>query len=341
MLRVAVEHDYNRDGVCSSLKFIPTDKTRTLLDNAGLICKKESGGIRILYDKDLLDALEMHALESLSLDFRVFSLDPDFNNYTEPFAADVDGIFCFDNRTVEGAGKHRLPPLGYFSFEDLRESYLKQRRESELREALRRGELSDWEQEEYSEILNLGDQHLREINGILPQSDHLSPPEFVLRIFVEAGQVALLRKPLRKPLREGRDESPEPTVYVIKFDSKKRYWKYYLTGQLVSTGKTSDDFEITAYTEDKTASAEQDKLPEFRAVKEPEPLSDRRLAYTFRSSARIPCRERYSFLVELKQKDESRKNRGIKNLPVASSKLVGLDTVDEEPEVVSEIYINS
>lgn len=287
LLTVAVEHSYNLDGVCSCLIFSPTEKTQNVMINAGLICRKTTDGIRIVYDKDSLETLELFAKdqqEPLSLDFKVYSQDPDFKSYTEPYTTATDSVLYFDNRATSGSGKQNLSILKHVSSKDLKKTDT--------------GELKD----------------------ILGPKDRLLPPEFVLRIFASNNKGLLLKQWL----------APEPTIYAIGFDSRQRYWKYYLLGKLVNKKTSNSGFRVV----------DPDKQVEFEVTGE-ERLSDRSVAYTFRSKQQIPFNEYYPFRFQLKQKDQGDEVVVINRLPVASVKQIGTDTVAEQATVVAEIYINS
>jgi len=161
LLSIAVEHSYYLSGVCPCLDFNPTQRTAAILENAGLMCKKTVDGIQIVYDRSRLEALEMYANdldEPLSFDFKIYSHDPEFRSYTEPFAAGEGDILYFDNRAVNGAGKQSISVSKYASSKDLKKP------------------------------------DSSELEGILSQKDRLSPPEFVLRIFANTDKGSLLEQ---------------------------------------------------------------------------------------------------------------------------------------------------
>jgi len=287
LLRVAVEHSYNLNGVCSCLNFSPTEKTQNLLVNAGLICKKTTDGIRIVYDKDSLEALELYAQdlqEPISFDFKVYSQDPDFKSYTEPYTAVTDSVLYFDNRATSRSGKQNLSVSKFVSNKDFKKTDT-----SELKE-------------------------------ILSPKDRLLPPEFVVRIVANNDKGQLLKQWLE----------PEPTIYSISFDSRQRYWKYYLLGKLVSRNESSSGFSVV----------DPDKRVEFEATGE-ELLPDQSVAYTYRSKQQIPLNDYSPFRFQLRQKDQGDEVIVINHLPVASVKQIGTDTVADQTTVVAEIYINS
>jgi hypothetical protein len=269
------------------LNFSPTEKTQKLLLNAGLICRRTTDGIRIVYDKDSMEALELYVQdqqEPLSLDFKVYSQDPDFRSYTEPYIAATDSVLYFDNRAISGSGKQYLSVAKYVSNRDFKKT------------------------------------ETSELKDILDSKDRLLPPEFVLRIFASNNEGQLLKLWLE----------PEPTIYSIRFDSRQRYWKYYLLGKLVSENNSSTGFRVV----------DPDKQFEFEATGE-ERLSDQSVAYTFRSKQQIPFNDYYPFRFQLLQKGQGEEIAVINRLPVASIKQIGTDTVADKPTVVAEIYINS
>ena len=282
-----MEHSYNQDGVCTCLSFLPTKKTESLLLNAGLLCKKTTDGIQIVYDKDSLEALEMYVQdqqEPLSFDFKVYSQDADFKSYTRPYTAVSDSVLYFDNRAISGSGEQNLSVSKNVSNKDFKK--------------MDASELAD----------------------IISPKDRLLPPEFVVRIFASNGKGQLLKQWLE----------PDPTIYSIRFDSRQRYWKYYLLGKLVSKNKSNNAFCVV----------DPDKRFEFEATGE-ELLSDQSVAYTFRSKKKIPFNDYYPFRFQLKQKGQGDEVVVINQLPAASAKQIGTDKIADQATVVAEIYINS
>jgi hypothetical protein len=159
-----------------------------------------------------------------------------------------------------------------------------------------------------------------ELMDVISPADRLLPPEFVVRIFASNNEGQLLKQWLE----------PEPTVYSIRFDSRQRYWKYYLLGKLVGKNKSNNAFCIV----------DPDNQFEFESTGE-ELLSDQRVAYTFRSKKQIPFNDYYPFRFQLKHKDRDDEVVLINRLPVASVKQIGTDEVEDHATVVAEIYINS
>jgi hypothetical protein len=159
-----------------------------------------------------------------------------------------------------------------------------------------------------------------EFEGVLSRRERLTPPDFVIRIFAENDKGSLLKHWLENP----------PTSYSIKFNSRKRFWKYYLLGRVVGSTAARDELYIF----------DPDNKVEFETVGE-ERLSDQSLAYTFRSRQQIPLTEHYPYRFQLRQKGRSGESTVISSLPVATIGQFGRETMADKEVIVSEIYINS
>ena len=287
LLRVAVEHSYHLDGVCASLSFRPTEKTRALFSNTGLIFKKTTDGIRIVYDRSCLEALKLYAQdkeEPLSFDFKVYSEDPDFKSYTKPDIVGANTILYFDNRKAAKSARQNLQVSKYVSDKDIRPT------------------------------------DAAELVDILGSRDRLLPPECVVRLFANDDKGDFLKQWLE----------PDPTIYSIRFDSRRRYWKYYLLGKLVSESEAGHVYSVV----------DPDKQVEFEATGQ-EVLSGQKVAYTFRSKQKIPFNDYCPLRFQLKQKIPGDEIVVINRLPVARINQIGIDRVAGQATVVAEIYINS
>jgi hypothetical protein len=287
LLSIVVGHNYNSSGVCPSLNFYPTERSIALFAKAGLLLRQTRNGIQIVYDEASIDALEMYALdplEPLSFDFKVFSSDPDFRNYTEPFTGIEDDILYFDNRAVSGTGTQAISASEFVCADDFRPA------------------------------------DSNELVEILDPKDRLINPEFVLRIYATNNKGSLLKQWLQQP----------PTIYSIRFNSRQRYWKYYLLGKIAMNNKSKDGFSIV----------DPENQFEFETTGE-EMLADQSVAYTFRSKHKIPLYEHYPFRFQLRQKGQGGDTTVIPSLPYASVGQAGLEAIAGKKVIVSEIYINS
>jgi hypothetical protein len=101
LFSILVEHPFFSDRRCRNLAFIPTDTCMTVMENTGLIMKKDINGIHVLCDLDRLQSLRLYIddpTDPLSLCFKVYANDPLFFNYTDLPAFDGKRILYFDNR---------------------------------------------------------------------------------------------------------------------------------------------------------------------------------------------------------------------------------------------------
>jgi hypothetical protein len=118
-----VEHGYFSDGLCQSLTYVPSSDANTVIKNTGLLIRYVKNGVRVFYDENNSESLQLYAgdpEEPLSLGFKVFSTDPFFESYTEPTVHKEDTILYFDNRGVDidSDGKYRLHDEEYVSEAD-------------------------------------------------------------------------------------------------------------------------------------------------------------------------------------------------------------------------------
>lgn len=119
---IRVEHSFF-SGACSCLNFVPTDKTIRLFDNAGLLIRKSSGGIVVVYDRSRIEVMQgyfAHDAVGLEFEFKAYAMDPDFKTYTKPFPDAVGRLLYFDNQTTAiSSGKVvRLHESAYVSNKD-------------------------------------------------------------------------------------------------------------------------------------------------------------------------------------------------------------------------------
>jgi hypothetical protein len=116
---ITVEHSFF-NGACPCLDFVPTDKTRRTLNNTGLLVKKSTSGILVVYDHSRLEAIQLFLAdeaEGLEFEFKVYATDPDFKTYTEPFSKTGTKVLYFSSRSSDIAtgGVIRLHESEYVS----------------------------------------------------------------------------------------------------------------------------------------------------------------------------------------------------------------------------------
>ena len=103
LLKIIVEHKFFSGSLCQGLDFIPTESSLKIIVNAGLIIKKESGGVSLFYKDDDLDVLHLLAddPEKMNFCFKVYAQDSFFLNYTGLPKMVKHSILYFDNRLIK------------------------------------------------------------------------------------------------------------------------------------------------------------------------------------------------------------------------------------------------
>ena len=102
LIKIIVEHEFFSGSLCQGLDFIPTESSQKIIANAGLIIKKESGGVSLFYKNDDLEVLHLFADDpgKMNFCFKVYSQDSFFLNYTDLPKMVKSSILYFDNRLV-------------------------------------------------------------------------------------------------------------------------------------------------------------------------------------------------------------------------------------------------
>ncbi|SDU58225.1 hypothetical protein [Desulfobacula phenolica] len=85
LFRILVKHEYYSGSPAGDLEFLPTHACEKIMNNSGLILKKEAEGISMFFDETRTEALTLYAadpFDPLLLNFKVYSKNPLFENFT-------------------------------------------------------------------------------------------------------------------------------------------------------------------------------------------------------------------------------------------------------------------
>jgi len=276
LFHLTVQHLFFDEALCPNLEFMPTPASQSLLQRTGLLTRNTANGIGVFYNDAQIEALQHYVNdpdEPFSFQYKVFSKDPRFRNYTEAPAYKDGAMLYFDTRKARAEGDEAfcLHEAAYVSEADF--------------EAITAPALVD----------------------VLDKKDQLVKPAFAVRVEV-------LQKDLEGAARH----------YVIKFDARKTYWKYYLLGNL--TEKEAYISDLNHETEFESGGTTV--------------LPGRRTALIFRSKTAIPLRENLQLRFQLKEKRAGNGRVIIKRLPHASANQINTEKIDGNESVISEIYVN-
>lgn len=115
-----------------------------------------------------------------------------------------------------------------------------------------------------------------------------------------------------------------PRRYVLRFEARQTFWKYYLLGDMARPTATIVDTR---------------KEMEFETGVETT-LADNRRAVSFTSKAKIPLREHSDQHFQLRENGSGADRVMVKHLPAASANRLYKDTINGQEALVSDIYIN-
>ncbi len=113
LFSLTVLHRFFDKEACKRLEFVATKDSAKFIDKIGLVVKYLENSIQVFYDEDRKEAMRLFGAEEdklLSLEFKVFSKDPFFSNYTEPEPYKEDSLLYFrtSDATVTDSEKFRL-----------------------------------------------------------------------------------------------------------------------------------------------------------------------------------------------------------------------------------------
>jgi len=148
---------------------------------------------------------------------------------------------------------------------------------------------------------------------ILASRDRLIKPVFVVSIRVRPQDLVENLSPT-----EGRKKR-----YFICFKVRDTIWKYFLQGDL-------KDKELII--------VDQENTVEFEAAGQ-ERLANGKIARVIRSKQRLALAQKSTFRFQLKENGTANPKILFKRLPVASSKQIQFEQINNVESIVSEIYI--
>lgn len=143
--------------------------------------------------------------------------------------------------------------------------------------------------------------------GALTDRESRVPPDFIMDLAV--------------PLEDAVDT---PRAYLVRFDARQAFWKYYLLGN----AKREQAFIVDL-------DSQVEFLPCGEAL-----LPGNKSSVAFRSKERIPISERSGYRFQLREQVNGVTRTLVKRLPVASESRLGRDTIDGKPEIILECFVN-
>lgn len=309
LFSVFLNHSYFVDGKVPGLKWVPNVQSVRLMGNFDLMVRQVEGGVAIFYNDAQLELLQdqiKNGPELLLLGFCLYVDDPAFGSYTEPTTYRKDAMLYFDNSRVVSHqdGMLRLHQDPFVMGQDFRRiaGFKGPKDVKKLNQARK-----------YYRFYTLDTLPL---SGFSDERQRLSRP------------VALINMVLSSSVTRGAlfdaEMQPQYRQYLLNFDTKTSFWKYYILGD---------------YRAEELSISDPEKQVEFEHVGE-EWLSDKQRAITFRSKKPLPMQKWPAVRLQLKRLGRNGGDMLVKQLPVASVNGSNRDVVEGNDVVVSEIYVN-
>ena len=311
LFSIKVTHNYFLDARCRDLRFVPSADFDDLTKKIGLLLRASQSGIAVFYDEERLDALVSYAKDKhrpLRFGFRVFCGDSHFQNYTDLNPPKDKPYLILRNRYVQ-RGEQEVLSLHANEFVDAGcywSSDVPSFCEKDKLQDLTPEQRVPCEQCEWSEVLN----------SLLTPSDKKASPCFLLSIDAVADGSGLFDS----------EFNVTPRDFVINFNSRECYWKYYLIGDV------RDDQPVVVNMDDKHQVA-------FSSLTE-EWLPDGRHVWSAISESMLEVREYSDYHFQLKTAANGGGKVLIKRLPVAPANRVTQAVIDGEKVFLSEIFVN-
>lgn len=124
LFKIVIRHGYYSNPVAWELDFFPSPACQKIINNARLILKRETSGISLFFNETSREVLGLYAadpFESLSFDFKVFSRNPEFENFTQlPVSPQKILFFCSGSALLQASGEYRLSRERFVSDADLK-----------------------------------------------------------------------------------------------------------------------------------------------------------------------------------------------------------------------------
>ena len=171
LFSVEVEHTFFTWDLCPGLKFNPTPITGAVLDKADLLIKNIPNGIRIFYNQNNTEALQLYVNnpdEPLWLAFKVYAQDRNFKNYADQKDPGKDSFLYFDNEGVKS------DETGRFCLHD-----------------------ADYVSENDFEVLDSP-----RLEDIISPRDHFVKPEFIVSIRLTEEEISQSEEPSKAPFNK-------------------------------------------------------------------------------------------------------------------------------------------
>ena len=342
-VQLKVKHNYYAKNLDRDIHFVPTAQSLALAREMGLLIKNSEGGISISYDVPNGDAL-WHYLKNndhVEFNFLLISTNNSFINFTDMATESVGKIFHFNtlNAKKSQEGAYLLHQEKYVSTQDgislKRGDFYYPIKSKKVRLELKNDEGKKIIEEEVVDR----DNYLFQLSN-LPQGRYTILEDgkeryqfaYVNQQIPRGAGVAMItvsingndKKDLMEQLERG--EVLKSKEYLLHFDSRSTYWKYFIVSKyklpLEKSGIQSENEDVTFNGPEKV------KLPNGD------------MAYVFEASKPLPLNEIPKYNLKLsKNKKAGNGEAYLNRLPTPSPDSIKPESRDASAKVFSELIV--
>ncbi len=338
LFRIALHHDYSRNGFCRGLELVPSPATKAMMDKMGMLLKMRDGKYEVLAESfDNTNVIRFLPPGNFRFNFFLVLRDPLFFNCTDLPLSTVHLFPVFSNMNKKDAAPLLLHNSVAAAAEDMLEkiSLHGTLPVAENGKAIIRNEADEivFETQATTPLIsyNLTEEgngkYTMELNGKIASTFYACNLPFGQTI---RGAIDIWHHPQVESYASflNADNTVATKEYKVHFASRKTYWSYILTGNALSR------YQSLAVTDTKREI--------FFTGPQEAKLFDGKEGVVFTSPEPLLLKEAGSVSFQLRRNCVQDGNAGfpvIERLPGANPEILLQHTKGNEKEIYSEIIV--
>jgi hypothetical protein len=244
LIRIAIHHDYSRDGFCHGLELVPSPATKALMERSGMLLKKRDGKYEVLAEAfDNSSEIRFTPQGSFRLNFFLVLKDALFFNCTDLPLSAANRFPAFSNVNRKDNAPLLLHDAERVTAEDLLEELPLHGKLSVAEEgnAIIRNELGETVYEttvtdaslQYDLSAEGNGKYTLELNGKTVRSFYACAVPFGMTV---RGAIDIWHHPGLASSASflAADNTAATKEFKVHFGSRKTYWNYLVTGNALS-----------------------------------------------------------------------------------------------------------
>ncbi|MFN6945484.1 MAG: hypothetical protein ACK4ND_11090 [Cytophagaceae bacterium] len=339
LFSLSLRHSFFSDSIYHGVKIKMTPEGQAILRKLGLTLKLEDGGISAFIDSERTEQLFYFLNnydEKIMFNFKVYSANNYFINYTELPTESTNKILFFSNHSNKGNTQeetllHKEPFAGSEYMYPLFNPVFEYQAESANSQVSIVSENGEWVYTDSGK-----ERHFIDLQHSLPGKYTLMEDGKEKKTFVHTGDdealkpialVSLSLSELKESIIKSiEQENTIPTFrYKIFFRERQTFWKYFVVPKYSNSLKSSS---IDTGSEEVTFSNPEEVT-----------MANGEKAYVFTSETRIPIQEVSSYKFQLKNNSGLAAKTILNRLPAASFEVIKPESRNIDSKIFSEIIV--